>query len=214
MIRVDVVQGTAEWLKAKAGIVSASNMHRVITPKTMKPSGGWDTYCHELIAEQLLGRPLDDATTQFMQRGNLLEKSARDWYSLQRDVDVEQVGFLLRDDHRAGCSPDGLVGDVGGVEIKCPAAATHIGYMLDGTEEYRCQIQSSLLFTGRQWWDFVSYNPELPPVLERVERDEAFITKADQILGQFLEYVEECKERLHKKGLFPDYERAPLRIVA
>lgn len=214
MIRIACEQGSAEWLQAKAGIVSASNLHRIITPKTMKMSAGVDNYARELIAEQLLGRPLDDATTDFMQRGTELEDDARGWYCLQRDCDVERVGFLLRDDGRVGCSPDALAGEDGGLEIKCPSAAVHVGYLLDGIDEkYRCQIQGSLWITGRDWWDFVSYNPELPSLLLRFQRDEEFITALDRIAGQFLSYLDESKIKLQRIGLFADYQRPALKIA-
>jgi len=158
MIRVDVVQGTKEWLDAKLGIPSASNFDRILTPKTMKVSSAMAGYCHELLAEKVLGHPLDDATSQFMQRGTLEEKAARAWYGLQQDVDVEEVGFLLRDDGRVGCSPDGLVGNDGGLEIKTPNAQTHVGYMLgEVKDKYTCQIQGGMWITEREWWDFVSY---------------------------------------------------------
>ena len=185
MIHLDVEQGSRAWLDAKVGIPSASNFHRLITPKTMKPSSAADGYMHELLAERILGRPLDDATTSFMQRGTVVEKAARDWYALQVDQDVEQVGFILTDDRRAGCSPDGFVGTTGGLEIKCPSAAVHIGYVLgEAADKYRCQVQGGLWITGREYWDFVSYNPDLPNVLLRFERDEKFIAAlADAVAG-------------------------------
>lgn len=208
-------QGSREWLHVKAGVVSASNLHRVMTPSKMKLAAASEGYCHELLAEQVLGRPLDDATTSFMQRGTEYEQKARDWYSLQRDTDIERVGFLLRDDGRVGCSPDALVGTVGGLEIKVPSAKTHMGYLIDGVDEnYRCQIQGSLWITGRRWWDFVSYNPELPSLLVRIERDEAFIAALDKTCAQFLAYVDECKDRLRGRGLFANFAPEPLRVVA
>lgn len=214
MIRLAVEQGSAEWLQAKAGIVSASNLTRVMTPKTLKLSGSADKYCCELIAEQLLGRPLDDATTSFMQRGTTFEAEARKWYELQSDCTAERVGFLLRDDGRVGCSPDGLVGDDGGLEIKCPSAAVHISYLLgEFTEEYRSQIQGSLWITGRTFWDFVSYNPELPSLLHRFTRDEPFIAALDKTVTQFLAYVDDQKAKLAATGQFPDLHVPTLRIA-
>lgn len=203
MITLDLVQGSTAWLQAKTGIPSASNAHKIITPKTGKMSASAEGYAHELIAEQLLGKPLDDATSEFMQRGTILEQSARKWYALQRDVDVQQVGFLLRDDRRVGCSPDGLIGADGGLEIKCPSAAVHIGYLLgDAGEKYKCQVQTALYITGRSWWDFVSYNPDLPSALVRFDRDEEFITKLDAAFDQFLSMLDEMKLKLVRDGHF------------
>lgn len=214
MIRIDVVQGTKEWLDAKVGIPSASNFSRILTPKTMKPSSSMAGYAHELLAEQILGRPLDDATSEFMQRGTVLEKHARDWYSLQKDVDVEQVGFLLTDDRRAGCSPDGLIGSVGGLEIKCPSAAVHIGYLLgEAGEKYRCQVQGGMLITDREWWDFVSYNPDLPSALVRFNRDETFIKALSSAVNQFCEVMYEAKQQLMKYGLFEGEQIPALKLA-
>lgn len=204
MIHIDVAQGTAEWLQARCGIPSASNFNKLVTPKTGKPSTSMLAYCYELIAEQMLGRPLDDATSAFMQRGNDLEQEARDWYSFVRDVDVQRVGFLLRDDGRVGCSPDGLIGEDGGLEIKCPSAAVHIGYLLgDAGEKYRCQIQGALWLTGRRYWDFVSWNPELPPVLVRFERDEPFIEQLSAAMDVFLAMLDANRAKLAELGVAP-----------
>lgn len=216
MIRLDVEQGTRAWLDAKVGIPSASNFHRIITPKTLKLSSSVTKYRQELLAELALGMPLDDATTEFMQRGTLQEKAARDWYSLQRDCDVEKVGFLLRDDRRVGCSPDGLVGADGGLEIKTPAAKGHLGHMLgDSEDDHRCQVQGAMWLTGRAWWDLVSYNPDLPPVLRRYERDEKFIAAMADCVEQFLSFLDEGKEQLQRDyGLFEEFRRPDLKVVA
>lgn len=215
MIHIECEQGSREWLMAKVGIPSASGAHRIITPATMKLSKSIDAYCDELLAEMILGRPLDDATTEFMQRGTLLEREARQWYEFQRECDVQDVGFLLTDDRRFGCSPDGLVGEDVGLEIKCPSAAVHVGYMRGvAKEKYRCQIQAGLWVTGRKYWDFVSYNPDLPPALVRFERDEEFIAKLAQAVGQFLNYLDTCKIGMQRDyGLFPDFELQPLRVA-
>ncbi len=214
MIHIECEQGSRRWLEAKVGIPSASNFHRILTPKTLKPSASRVGYCHEILAEQLLGRPLDDATTEFMHRGTVLEGAARDWYSLQRDVEVDQVGFLLRDDKRVGCSPDGLIGSIGGLEIKCPSAAVHLGNMLgDAPEKYACQIQGSLWITDRAYWDFVSHNPDLPPVMIRFERDEKLIAALASAVDDFLSYIDESKVKLMKLGLFPGERIPDLRIA-
>ena len=214
MIRIECEQGGQEWLRAKVGIPSASNMHRILTPKTMKPSAAMEGYAYELIAERLLGRPLDDATTEFMQRGNLLEKSARDWYALQRDCDVERVGFITRDDGRVGCSPDGLIGAKRGLEIKCPSAAVHVGYMLgEAADKYRCQVQSSLWITEREAWDWVSFNPELSPVLIEFHRDEPFITALAAAVEQFLSMRDEMLLKLARLGHIAQPVVPALRIA-
>lgn len=215
MIRLDVEQGSLEWLEARLTIPTASEFDRIITPKTLKLSASADKYRHELLAEWLLGEPLVSGDSGFMMRGTAMEDEARAWYEMQRDVDVERVGFILRDAQDAGCSPDSLVGSDGGLEIKCPSAAVHVGYLLGSVSEaYRCQVQSSLWITGRTWWDVLSYHPTLPKVLVRVERDEAFIEAMERIHGQFWAYVQEGREELLRRGIRPLRERPALRLVA
>lgn len=204
MIRIDCEQGSTEWLRARVGVPTASGFSRIITAKTWKVASGMTTYAHEILAEMALGVPLEDASSGFMARGTEMEQEARTWYELQRDCDVERVGFLLRDDERVGCSPDGLVGEDGGVEIKCPAAHTHVGYLLgEDFDKYYAQMQGCMWLTDRKWWDFVSYHPTLPPLLKRIERDEKFIEALRDAVEQFLVYLDRSCNELAILGCFP-----------
>lgn len=208
MIRVECVQGSPEWLAARIGLPTASQFHRLITPKTAKESGSADGYLAELVAEWLLGEPLDPEVSQFMERGTELEESAIRFYELQRDCDVERVGFVLTDDHQAGCSPDGLVGDEGGLELKCPSAQVHVGYLIaleyePQPTQYYAQIQGAMLVTGRAWWDFLSYNPRLPSALVRYPRDDVFCQKLSVILEGFTARLREAKEKMIARGYHP-----------
>jgi hypothetical protein len=121
-----------------------------------------------------------------------LEAEARSLYELTNDVKVEQVGFCLSDDGKAGCSPDGLVGKKGLLEIKCPSMAIHIGYLLDNSvpTDYFQQVQGQLFITGREWLDFISYYPAIRPMLVRVKRDNEFIEKLETELNIFCEKLE------------------------
>ena len=206
MIRYDVKQGSQEWLDLRLGIPTASQFHRIITPKTMKPSSSIDDYIHELIAEWATGGPLDeDANTSlFMDRGKLLEADAVAWYEFEHDTTVDRVGFCTTDDGRVGCSPDGLIGDVGGLEIKCPGLKNHIAYLLgDPAEKYKCQIQGGLWVCEREWWATLSYNPELPNKFVTVDRDEKFITALAACVAEFLDRLEAAKEEMRKLGVIP-----------
>ncbi len=202
MIALDLEQGSPEWLQARLGIPTASQFSRLITPKTMKPSTQSFDYLSELIAEWMLGKPLDAEENEWMQRGRELEPSAIDFYQLQRDVDVERCGFALLDDRSAGCSPDGLVGTEGGLEIKCPSPAKHVAYLLgqESMDKYTPQIQGCMWITGRQWWDRLSFHPELPPLLVRVERDEKFIATLAQIVTDFTGQLAEAKAKITAAG--------------
>lgn len=214
MIRLDVVQGTSEWQSARLGIPTASCFDKIITPKTMKLSGQSDGYAHQLIAEQILGEPLDNATSGFMQRGTLLEQRAVSWYELQHDLDTDPVGFVLRDDRRVGCSPDRFVGASGLLEVKCPAADTHVGYLLDDEGiGYRAQVQGQLWICEREWIDTLSYSPRMPNALVRQHRDEEFITKLAAAVEQFLSSIEDFKARLERKGVVFERPVEALRVA-
>lgn len=205
MIRVDVQQGSQAWLDARVGLLTASNFDRLITPKTQKPSASMDKYVFEVLAEEILGRSLSDASSGFMERGTDMEAEARAWYEFETDGEVEQVGLLLRDDRRVGCSPDGLVGEHGGLEIKCPSAAVHVGYLLSSAgEEYYGQIQGGLWITGRKWWDFVSYCPGFPPVLQRFAADAAFQEKLSVCVDTALAKLDAHRETLRAMGLLQE----------
>ena len=111
------------------------------------------------------------------------EPIARAWYEFEHDCDVTEVGFCLSDCGRFGCSPDGLVGDEGGIELKCPSLETHVKYLREGVlpAEYRCQVHGEILVTGREWFDFVSYADGLPPFKIRIVPDEFTKLLGDEV---------------------------------
>ena len=196
MITLDLEQGSTEWMMARLGIPTASRFDRLLTKKTRKPSVGQNPYRAELVAEYLMGQPLDWGTSAWMERGTELEDEARRWYEMDRGVNVAQVGLVLRDDGRVGCSPDGLVGEDGGLEIKCPAAVQHVKYLLgivDLAETHTGQVQGAMYLTGRKWWDVLSYNPALPAVQVRVAVDEEYQAALVAVLEPFVELVEADK---------------------
>jgi hypothetical protein len=189
---VDCEQGTAEWLEARLGLPTASQAHRILTPKTMKPSSSQEKYMCELLAERLLNEPLNGGDSAFMQRGSLMEAEAVRWVEFQTGLDTRKIGFCTTDDGRFGCSPDRLIGDDGGMEIKCPSAAVHVATMLGlNDSDHKAQIQGCLWVTGRSFWYSCSYNRELPPTLVRVERDEAFIEALAKEAALFSESLEQ-----------------------
>ena len=164
-------------MQSRVGMPTASQTARIITPKTLKPSAQQGKYIAELIAGWALNFPLDSVDSQWMDRGNELEAEARDWYAFEYMVAVREVGFCMIDGGGFGGSPDGLVGEDGGQEIKCPSAANHMAYYFDRAsfiQSYRPQVQACLWITGRDWWDLVSYNEHLPKVVERIMPDVEF----------------------------------------
>lgn len=188
MIVVECCQGTPEWHQARLGIPTASCFDKILTP-TGKPSAQAEAYAHTLLAEILTGEAQGWGGNGWTDRGKELEGEAREYYEFATGQPVEQVGFCLRDDRRVGCSPDGLVGDSGLIEIKCPAPHTHVKYLLDGKAptDYLAQIQGELYVTGREWCDFLSYHPEMPKLLVRVERNPAYQRLLEEELGKFME---------------------------
>lgn len=194
MIILDVEQGSEAWFQARAGVPTASAFKRILTG-TGKPTSASvrDTYMYELIAEWM-GAQVESFQSEWMARGTELEPQARAYYEFMVDADVVEVGTVFKDARREySCSPDGLVDDDGGLEIKCPKASTHIKYLLGGKlpTEYVPQVQGSMLVTGRKWWDFLSFHPDLDPFLIRVERDEDYISALETELTKFIQKRDE-----------------------
>jgi len=200
-------QGGSAWLKARLGIPTGSNFEKILTPATRKPSTQAHGYMRTLLAEWLIGEPSDSGSSGFMDRGTMLEPLARKWYAYDRGVGVQEIGLVLRDDRMAGASPDGLVEQDGTLEIKCPAAATHVGYLLDGLpQSYFAQMQGALWLTGREWCDLLSFHPEpdrIPPVVKRFPRDEQYIAALDAAVSTFVEVMLRQREVLIELGCVP-----------
>lgn len=206
MIALDVKQGSLEWVEARLKIPTASQFGRIITPAKLGYSAGAAGYIAELLAEWVTGFPVDKGSTRAMDRGTGMEDEARAWYEMQNDCEVELAGFLLSEDRRCGGSPDGFVGEDGGVDFKCPLIHTHIAYLLAPgslADGYRAQMQGYLYITGRAWWDIVSYHPTLPKVQERIERDADFQAALEKHIGRFLAELEEGRQKLVEMGVKP-----------
>lgn len=194
-------QGSSAWVNARLGVATASQFKRILTEKKLARSSQAEAYQHELLAEHFLGEPQDGAANDWMDRGTALEAEAIAWYAWKHDCEPERVGFCLTDDGRAGCSPDALVGEDGGLEIKCFKAPKHIGVLLNGaTLEYRLQIQGGLWVTGRKWWDFLCFNPVLPPSCVRVYPDDAVQKALNEHMPRFLDELDFAKERARAAG--------------
>lgn len=193
---LDVKQGSDEWMLARLGLPTASQFDRLLTPKKREPAAARHKYRAELVTEWLLGQPIEWGSSIWMDRGTGLEDEARRWYEFDRDVQVHRTGFIARDDGQTGGSPDGLVGDEGGLEIKCPGALQHVQYLLGDDLEHVGQVQGYMYLTDRAWWDVLSYNPALPPVVHRVLRDEKYIAALTPVLDEFVKQLEADKSRL------------------
>lgn len=201
MTIVDCEQGTPEWLAARAGKVTASMVSAVL----MKPeTAGYRDYQAQIVAEILTGKPQgSDFTNAAMQFGTETEPLARSAYEAHTGFSVDEVGMVIHPTiDRSGASPDGLVGDFGLVEIKCPKVATHLSYLIAGVVPtiYKNQMAWQMACTGRLWCDFVSFRPDLPENLQlfvvQYKRDETKIAELETAVISFLVGVDQMIEKL------------------
>lgn len=203
MIIHDCVQGTTEWSCLRAGIPTASGFDRILTPGG-KPSKSAEAYMFSLLAERIMQRPIVEFTSHWMDRGSQMEAEAVNFYQFQRDCETVKVGFITNNEGTIGASPDRLVGEdhEGLLEIKVPAEHTHVSYLLKKAvdQTYYPQVQGQLWIAERQWSDILSYHPEMPPALIRVERDEEFIALLSTAVCAFSQCLEEMSRDLMARG--------------
>lgn len=196
---IECDQATPEWWAAKRGIPSASNFDRIITPVKGELSKGADDYIAELIADRHIITPVnvESYTSRSMAAGIVVEPEARKWYELETGKDIKRVGVCITDDDRFCASPDGLIGDDGCLELKCPDLKTQVKYLLEGglPATYRPQVHGQLIVTGRAFVDFVSYAPGLPKVLVKVTADE-YTDALRQALEIFYARYQEALKRI------------------
>jgi putative phage-type endonuclease len=212
----DIEQGSEEWLEIRRGIITASVIGQLITPGTIKPASNDKSRAliAQLAAERITGQTDDVFVNDDMMRGTLHEPYARDRYAEHNNVTVQEVGFVIRDEWgiRLGASPDGLVGEDGGIEIKCPRAKTHIQTILSGQvpAANMAQVQATLLVTGREWWDFISFRAGLPMFTKRVTLDlkwrDSIITAAtaaEHEIGSMVQRFQSASEHLPQTEYIP-----------
>ena len=198
-------QRTAEWFQARLGKVTASRVADVIAKTKTGYSASRENYMAQLVVERLTNTQAESFTNAAMQWGTDQEPFARAAYELKMGVMVDETGLV---DHptipMAGASPDGLVGEDGLVEIKCPNTATHIDTLLTQTvpAKYITQMQFQMACTGRQWCDFVSFDPRMPQkaqiFIKRVLRDDSFIKEIESEIKKFLAEVSAKVDQLNK----------------
>lgn len=183
----DLEQGSMEWFEARAGLPTASEFSTVqASGKGGGPSITRAKYMRQLAGEIITGEPAPAGyTNDHMLRGQEQEDDARRLFSLITDHEPIRVGFVR--EGRAGCSPDSLIGEDEGLEIKCAIPSVQIERLqLDRLPpEHVAQVQGSLWVTGRRNWHFVSYCPRLPPLIVKVPRDETYIAQLAQAVADF-----------------------------
>lgn len=192
MIILPHEQRSEEWFAARLGLPTASQFGKIITA-TGKKSAQFDGYANQLIAERITGEITQVTITEAMQRGTDLEPQARAWYELATGETVVEVGLCLHDHINCGASPDGLVGDHGLLEIKCPMAKTMVEYLRDGVlpSAYVPQVQGQLWITDREWCDFLAWHPAMKPLTVKVERDPKYIEKLAELVSALDDVITE-----------------------
>ena len=192
-----VEQGTPEWMSMRLGKATASRMADI----TAKTKTGWGAsranYMAQIVAERLTGVPAESYSSPAMQWGSATEPEARAAYEFYSGRAVALIDFV---DHptiaMSGASPDGLVGDCGLIEIKCPNTATHIETLLGEAipEKYLKQMHWQMACTGRAWCDFVSYDPRMPEDLrlfvKRVTTVSGVVAELEDHVRVFLKEVD------------------------
>ena len=198
-------QRTDEWFAARLGKVTASRVADVIAKTKTGPSASRENYATQLVLERLTNKQAESYTNSAMQWGTETEPMARQAYELKRGLFVNETGFV---DHptieMCGASPDGLVGADGLIEIKCPNSATHMETILTQKvpAKYIPQMMWQMSCTGRNWCDFVSFDPRFPENLqifiERVTYDPTYVRMLELEITQFLDEVTKKVEILRK----------------
>jgi len=169
---IDCEQNSPEWLRARMGIPTASAFSDVLAKGEGKVRR---TYMLKLAGEIITGEPMEAFTNGHTERGHAMEDEARDLYTFQTGAELQRIGFVRNGS--VGCSPDSLIGEDGGLEIKTKLPHLLIDVILKDKcpPEHVAQIQGTLWVTGRSWWDIVIYWPGIPLFVKRIERDEAYI---------------------------------------
>lgn len=190
-------QGSEAWFRCRAGMPTASEFSTIMAKGEGKTRR---TYMLKLAGEIITGEPTESFSNVHMERGKAMEASAREYYSFLRDEDPELVGFITNGPK--GCSPDSLIGIDGGLEIKAALPHIQIERLLrnDLPPEHKAQVQGTLWTAEREWWDFMSYWPKMPPLIVRAYRDEPYIANLSSEVDRFNADLAEVVDKIRHYG--------------
>jgi len=192
----NLIQGSAEWLAARAGSLGASQIGEALATTKSGWGASRANIAAKLVTEQITGKPLETFVNAAMQRGKDMEPEARNAYAFLKDCDVVEVGIVKHPTiGKSHCSPDGLISADGLVELKCCGAARHIE-ILSGSppeDKYVKQCLWQIACTGRDWCDLAYYNPDFPVEMQmhitRIQRDDEIISAMESEIVTFLDEI-------------------------
>lgn len=196
MIHHNVIQNSEDWFKIRSGKFTASSFGDLFASKSTLT---YEKAIFKVAYERLVGETPESFSNEWTDRGHELEPLARDAYEVETFNLVEDAGFFELNDW-VGCSPDGLIGADGMIEIKCPAYNTFIWYINSGKlpSTYFYQVHGQMYVTGRQWVDFVAYHPPFKPFIIRVDRDEKVCQEIEAALTEAIDKAKKIIEKLTK----------------
>lgn len=195
----DFEQYSREWWDLRRGVPTGSEFKRIITAKTHALAAAHEEYIHQLIGD--LYDPdygsKDEFATLAMRRGSMMEPESRAAFEMFTEMTAKQIGFCMHDSGRFGCSPDAVLPDGTGLELKNPTAKIHTGWLLGGSlpDEHKAQVHGSMVVTGAPHWWFMSYRPMMPPLILKVERDD-YTEALERCLNEFWERLETAKAKI------------------
>lgn len=200
-------QQSEGWFEQRLGRVTASRVADVMAKgRGGAPSATRKNYMMQLLCERLSGEREDFFQTAAMRRGNELEPEARFAYEMQSAELVTEAPFILHPTIKGfGASPDGLVGDAGLLEIKCPNTAQHVAVIQSGKHDpqYEWQMLAQMACTGREWVDFISYDDRMPSPLDyachRFERDSKRIIEMEKAIVEFLQELDALEKEMRER---------------
>lgn len=223
----EVEQGSGAWYAARLGRPTASNFHRIVTPKG-EPSRQALAYMYRLVCERMLHETLDDEIgfVRHVRVGKEREPQAVAMFNFLSETQLEPGGFVTTDDGRLGASPDRLLkGMREAVEVKCPAPQTQMKYLLDGPDDdYRAQVQGQILVGGFEAVHFFTYHPQMPPFHRVTLPDRHYLVALKGALNAFCDALDVMTARAKQIGAYVktrqvetpfdvEYGEVPLQIV-
>jgi putative phage-type endonuclease len=201
----DIEQLSAEWFAQRCGKATASRISDIVSKTKTGYSASRTNYMAQLVVERMTQTVAESYSNVAMEWGTENEPFARAAYEIKTGNTVDQVGSI---DHptipMSSASPDGLIGNWGCLEIKCPNTSTHIETLLgaEPVKKYYDQMQWQMACTNRSWCDFVSFDPRMPAHLQlfvkRIERNDVYIAELESEVIQFLAEVDDKVKKLNE----------------